>query len=42
LLCGRGLMLCAPIPHSLRSDGLIRTNDAVNGMTLKQLGTSIF
>jgi hypothetical protein len=28
-------MLCAPIPHSLRSDSLIRTHDAINGMTLE-------
>jgi hypothetical protein len=26
-------MLCAPIPDSLRSDSLIRTHDAINGMT---------
>ena len=30
-----GSMLCAPIPHLLRSDSLIRTHDAINGMTLK-------
>jgi hypothetical protein len=34
-------MLCAPIPHSLRSDSPIRTNDAINGMTLEQLRTGI-
>jgi hypothetical protein len=28
-------MSCAPIPHSLRSNSLIRTHDAINGMTLK-------
>jgi hypothetical protein len=32
---GQGSMLCAPIPHSLRSDCLIRTHDAINGMTLE-------
>jgi len=32
---GLGSMLCAPIPHSLRSDSLIRTHDAINGMTLE-------
>jgi hypothetical protein len=32
---GLGSMLCAPIPHSLRTDSLIRTNDAINGMTLE-------
>jgi hypothetical protein len=37
----RGLMLCAPIPYALRSDGLIRTNDAINAMTLEQLRTGI-
>jgi hypothetical protein len=39
---GLGSMLCAPIPHSLRSDSLIRTHDAINGMTLEQLRTGIF
>jgi hypothetical protein len=34
-------MLCAPIPYALRSDGLIRTNDAINAMTLEQLRTGI-
>jgi hypothetical protein len=34
-------MLCAPIPHSLRSDGLIRTNNAINAMTSEQLRTGI-
>jgi hypothetical protein len=34
-------MLCAPIPHSLRSDGLMGTNDPIDGMTLKQLPTGI-
>jgi hypothetical protein len=32
---GLGSMLCAPIPHSLRSNSPIRTHDAINGMTLK-------
>jgi len=36
-----GLMLCAPIPYALRSDGLIRTNDATNAMTFEQLRTGI-
>jgi hypothetical protein len=34
-------MLCAPIPDLLRRDSLIRTNDAINGMTLEQLRTGI-
>ena len=34
-------MLCAPVPHSLRSNSLIRTHDAINGMTLEQLRTGI-
>ena len=34
-------MLCAPISHSLRIDGLIRTNDAIDGMTLKQLDAGV-
>ena len=38
---GRGSMLCAPIPHSLRSYSLIRTNDAIDGMTLEQLRAGI-
>jgi hypothetical protein len=32
---GLGSVLCAPIPYSLSSNGLIRTYDAINGMTLK-------
>jgi hypothetical protein len=38
---GRGSMLCAPILHSLGIDSLIRTNNAIDGMTLKQLRTGI-
>jgi hypothetical protein len=38
---GLGSMLCAPIPHSLSRDSLIRTDDAINGMTLEQLRTGI-
>ena len=38
---GLGLMLCAPIPHSLCSNSLLRTHDAINGMTLEQLRTGI-
>jgi hypothetical protein len=34
-------MLCAPIPHSFRINSLIRANDAIDGMTLKQLRTGI-
>jgi hypothetical protein len=34
-LDGLGSMLYTPIPHSLRSNSLIRTHDAINGMTLK-------
>jgi len=34
-------MLCAPISHSRRIDSLIRTNDAIDGMTLEQLDTGI-
>src|SRR5438045_7633702 len=34
-------MLCAPIPHSLCSNSLLRTHDAINGMTLEQLRTGI-
>jgi hypothetical protein len=34
-------MLCAPISHSLRIDGLIRTNDAIDGMTLEQLDAGV-
>jgi len=36
-----GSMLRAPILHSLRSNSPIRTHDAINGMTLKQLRTGI-
>src|SRR5947207_3576 len=32
---GLGLMLCAPVPHSLCSNSLLRTHDAINvGRTL--------
>jgi hypothetical protein len=34
-------MLCAPIPHSFHGYGLVRTNDAIDGMTLDQLRTGI-
>jgi len=34
-------MLFAPIPHSLRSDSLVRPDDAINGMPLEQLRTGI-
>jgi hypothetical protein len=34
-------MLCAPISYSVRGDSLIRTNNAIDGMTLKQLRTGI-
>jgi hypothetical protein len=33
---GLGSMHCAPIPHSLRSDSLIRTHDAINAFLLSQ------
>src|SRR5262249_26819041 len=36
-----GSMLCAPIPHSLRSNSPIRTDDAINGITFGQLRTGI-
>jgi hypothetical protein len=34
-------MFCAPILHSLGIDSLIRTNDTIDGITLKQLRTGI-
>jgi hypothetical protein len=34
-------MFCAPILHSSGIDSLIRANDAIDGMTLKQLRTGI-
>jgi hypothetical protein len=34
-------MLCAPVLYLLRPDSLIRSDDAINGMTLKQLQTGI-
>jgi hypothetical protein len=34
-------MLCAPAFYSLRINSLVRTNDAINGMTLEQLRTGI-
>jgi hypothetical protein len=34
-------MFCAPILHSFGIDSLIRANDAIDGMTLKQLRTGI-
>jgi hypothetical protein len=37
----RGLMLCAPIPDALGSNSLIRADNAIDGMTLKQLSTRI-
>jgi hypothetical protein len=37
----RGPLLCAPLPHSLRIDGLTGTNDAIDCMTLKQLRAGI-
>ena len=37
----RGPMLCAPIPDTLRSNSLIRADNTVDGMTLKQLSTGI-
>jgi hypothetical protein len=35
LLEKSGSMLCAPVPHSLGSNSLIRPPDAINRMTLK-------
>jgi hypothetical protein len=37
----RGPLLCAPLPHSLRIDGLTGTNDAIDCVTLKQLRAGI-
>jgi hypothetical protein len=34
-------MLCAPIPDALGSNRLIRADNAIDGMTLKQLSTGI-
>ena len=34
-------MLFAPVLYSLRTDSPIRANDAINGMTLKQLRAGI-
>jgi len=34
-------MLCAPIPDALGSNSLIRADNAIDGMTLKQLSTGI-
>ena len=34
-------MLCAPIPDALRSNRLIRANNTVDRMTLKQLRTGM-
>jgi hypothetical protein len=34
-------MFCAPILHSPGIDSLIRANDPIDGMTLKQLRTGI-
>jgi hypothetical protein len=34
-------MLRAPIPDTLRSNSLIRADDTIDGMTLKQLSTGI-
>jgi hypothetical protein len=34
-------MLCAPVSYSVRGDSLIRANNAIDGMTLKQLRTRI-
>jgi hypothetical protein len=34
-------MLCAPLPHSLRIDGLPGTNDTIDSVTLKQLRAGI-
>ncbi len=38
---GLGSMLFAPVLYSLRTDSLIRANDAINGMTLEQLRAGI-
>jgi hypothetical protein len=37
----RGPMLCAPISDALRSNSLIRADNTIDGMTLKQLSTGI-
>jgi len=37
----RGPMLCAPIPDAVRRYSLIRADDTVDGMTLKQLSAGI-
>jgi hypothetical protein len=42
LSLGQGSMLCAPILHSLGSDGFIRANNAIDGMAFKQLRTGFF
>jgi len=34
-------MLCAPIPDVLRSNSLIRADNTIDGVTLKQLSTGI-
>jgi hypothetical protein len=34
-------MPCAPIPDALRSNSLIRADNTIDGMTLKQLRTGI-
>jgi hypothetical protein len=34
-------MVCAPILYSLASDGFIRANNTIDGMTFKQLRTGI-
>jgi hypothetical protein len=41
LLEGLGSMLCAPIPDALRSNRLIRADNTIDGITLKQLSTGI-
>ena len=44
LACDLGtvaLMLCAPIPDALGSNSLIRADNTIDGMTLKQLSTRI-
>jgi hypothetical protein len=34
-------MLCAPIPDALGIDSLIRADNTIDGMTLKQLSAGI-
>ena len=34
-------MFCAPIPDALRSNSLIRADNTIDDMTLKQLSTGI-